>query len=549
MKDDQLPRLRFDDGDVIIKLSTKPYRHLLVHSDVIRIGLPTLAPALKPEWSVPEVIEHPRTGKKINVHSLALKSADQTILLEGKEVAINLEERVSKIFPRSDLVLEGWPDTNSYGNDVHSNAEIAKHAHHALVALLYGYHIPRWSIHAGGLVDEDREKTFNHETAEMAAIILSYAEYYGGLERIAPLLPQHLECWGESFWRHVALHPKFYIMLATKMQNVDLYSDALRHLVVQNRPKSTENIMHYTPSYQTTQHFDRQPAPEVLDMTSAEYAERFQPDLDALDFKLHKLEHDLLALQLHSFSYSYDRRKCVARTHFLNFIRVKSSMRPDRSANAKAWEHYEFLARSLWGQWLTQQLTGEQVYLNTMGKVRANPTGPFNVTCRKIVEAAATEDPSRLLKYKCASRLSSLFSLGFQFQAERRVKRILGELVREAARIIEAAFVERETGSVKGSETTGEGEQTWGFETAGEGDLTGQDNIDWVVYRRGQYDEVGKNFSHLGVKNTDLPWEDKGGESVTMPEVDRTEASEEWLEALGLMDGVLPRMWQELLAE
>lgn len=84
MKDDQLPRLRFDDGDVIIKLSTNPDHHLLVHSDVIRIGLPTLGPALKPEWSVPEVIEHPRTGKKINVQSLALKSVDETILLEGK---------------------------------------------------------------------------------------------------------------------------------------------------------------------------------------------------------------------------------------------------------------------------------------------------------------------------------------------------------------------------------------------------------------------------------------------------------------------------------
>lgn len=84
MKDDQLPRLRCDDGDVIIKLSTDRDRHLLVHSDVIRIGLPILAPALKPEWSVPEAIEHPRTGKKINVYSLALKSVDQTILLEGK---------------------------------------------------------------------------------------------------------------------------------------------------------------------------------------------------------------------------------------------------------------------------------------------------------------------------------------------------------------------------------------------------------------------------------------------------------------------------------
>ncbi|GAB1739791.1 hypothetical protein NU219Hw_g4727t1 [Hortaea werneckii] len=555
MKDDQLPRLRFDDGDVIIKLSANRDHHLLVHSAVISTGLPTLAPALKPEWSVPEVVEHPLTEKKVNVRSLALKSVDQTILLEGKDVAIDFKERVSKTFPRSDLASEGWPETYSYRDDVRSNAKVAKHAHHALVALLYGYGIPRWSPWSNGLVDEDGQTTFNHETAEMAAIILSYAEYYGALERIAPLLFQHLESWGESFWRNVALHPKFYIVLATKMQNVDLYSDALRHLVVQNRPKSTRNIMYFTPGHQISRDLDTRSAPEVLGMTPAEYAERFQSDLDALDSTLYKLEHDLLQLQLHSFYYTYDRTKYSAYTHFLNLVRVNGSMRPDRSANAKAWERYEFLARSLWGQWLTQQLAGEHVFLNTMGKIRASPTGPFNVTCRKIVEAAAMEDPSRLLGYKCASRLSSIFSLGFQFQAEKRVKRILDELVREAARTIETAFAEQEVSTLKGTETTGDdytmgdGEMTWEGETTGEEDPTVQDKkIDWVVYRRGRYDEVGKNFSYLGVKDSDLPWAGKWGEPVTMPKVDRTEASEEWLEAVGLVDGVLPRMWQEMLA-
>lgn len=443
---------------------------------------------------------------------------------------------MSKVFPQSDLALEGWPWTNTYRYLVHKNAKVAEHAHHALFALLYGYNIPRWSLNGDGLVTEDGKSVFNHETADMAVIILSYAEYYGGLERIAPLLFQHLERWAQYFWLDVALHPRFYIMLATKMQNVDLYSDALRHLVAQNRPKATKNIMHYTPSYQTTQDCDKRPAPEVLSMTPPEYAERFQPDLDALDFKLHQLELDLLALQLHKFSYSYDRRKCVARTHFLNFISVNGSMRPGRSANAKAWERYEFLARSLWGQWVTHQLAGGQVYLNAMGKVRADPTGPFNFTCRKIVEAAASDDPSQLLGYKCASRLSSIFSLGFQFQAEKRVKRILDELVREAARTIEAAFSEREMSGVGDNETMGYGELTWGFETAGERYLTGQDNIDWVVYRRGRYDEVGKNFSYLGVKNTDLPWEGKWDEPVTMPEVDRTVASEEWLKVVGLLE-------------
>ncbi|KAI6915345.1 hypothetical protein KC334_g26 [Hortaea werneckii] len=86
---DSLPPLRFEDGDVIIKLSADHNRHLLVHSDVIRAGLPTLGPVLKPVWNVPQTINHPLTGRQIDVYGLALKSVEHTILLEGKELDIH----------------------------------------------------------------------------------------------------------------------------------------------------------------------------------------------------------------------------------------------------------------------------------------------------------------------------------------------------------------------------------------------------------------------------------------------------------------------------
>lgn len=92
---DQLPPLRFEDGDVIIKLSADHNRHLLVHSDVIRAGFPTLGPALKPQWNIPETIKHPLTGRQIDVHSLALKSVEHTILLEGKVCVFRLRIRKS----------------------------------------------------------------------------------------------------------------------------------------------------------------------------------------------------------------------------------------------------------------------------------------------------------------------------------------------------------------------------------------------------------------------------------------------------------------------
>lgn len=92
---DRLPPLQFENCDVIVKLSADHNRHLLVHSDVIRAGFPTLGPASKPQWNIPETIKHPLTGKQIDVYRLALKSVEHTILLEGKVCVFRLRIRES----------------------------------------------------------------------------------------------------------------------------------------------------------------------------------------------------------------------------------------------------------------------------------------------------------------------------------------------------------------------------------------------------------------------------------------------------------------------
>ncbi|KAI6817896.1 hypothetical protein KC340_g17532 [Hortaea werneckii] len=476
---DRLPPLQFENCDVIVKLSADHNRHLLVHSDVIRAGFPTLGPASKPQWNIPETIKHPLTGKQIDVYRLALKSVEHTILLEGKEE----------------------------------------------------------------VVDPAKGRVFNHEIAEMAVITLSYAKYYGGLERIAPILFRQFESYGQSFWEDVALRPKFYIMLATKTQNSELYSESLRHLITQKRPQE-RRVMHYTPAHERTRvnDIDRRSAPEVLGMTPDEYSKRFQPRLDELDPTLRLLEIQLLQLQLHTYEYWYDRFRKRASTSLLDLLSANERTFPHHTADLKAAERYDFLARSLWGQWLVQQLAGQKVYATGMGNGRAEPGGPFNTTCRKIVEAAASEDPSSIIGYKCASRLSSLFRLGSEYQPERRVqfrlgseyqpeqrvKKILDEVVREAASRIEYAFFPSRNRIETGPE--------------------GQKTEDFVTWRQCRYAEVGKNFTYLAVRDSDLPWEWEWDEPSALPEVDRAEASEKWLEAVGLVDDVLPMSWQELFA-
>ncbi|KAI6819590.1 hypothetical protein KC364_g10397 [Hortaea werneckii] len=119
----KLPALRFDDGDVVVKLGVEPYSHLLVHSELIKLAMPTLAPVFKAEWSTPETILHPTKGKEVNVYGLGMKSVDRTLLLEGKDV--DLQDEWSVLFHRSELAADGWPVSES---SYYSSAFVQLHA-------------------------------------------------------------------------------------------------------------------------------------------------------------------------------------------------------------------------------------------------------------------------------------------------------------------------------------------------------------------------------------------------------------------------------------
>lgn len=79
-----LPPLRFNDGDVVIRLSASPSSCLLLHSDILKKRMPQLAPALAERWGQSDSITHPLTGKGEQMYTLALKPVDGTLLLEGK---------------------------------------------------------------------------------------------------------------------------------------------------------------------------------------------------------------------------------------------------------------------------------------------------------------------------------------------------------------------------------------------------------------------------------------------------------------------------------
>lgn len=82
-----LPDLRFESGDLVIKLSANPKDWLLVHGEVIAANCPVIAAILSPAWADHanlDSIKHPTTGENVMVRTLALKQVEGTYFLEGK---------------------------------------------------------------------------------------------------------------------------------------------------------------------------------------------------------------------------------------------------------------------------------------------------------------------------------------------------------------------------------------------------------------------------------------------------------------------------------
>ncbi|KAI7211456.1 hypothetical protein KC333_g7669 [Hortaea werneckii] len=518
----KLPSLRFDDGDVVVKLGVEPDSHLLIHSEMIKLAMPTPAPMCKAKWGTPETIVHPTTGKEVKVFSLGMKSVDNTMLLEGKDV--DFQEEWSVLFNRSELAADGWPvfGSSNYSRfSMELHAEMAEFAHRVIFALLYGYEVQAAAL----TVDEEeflRREDFDGllpgctsplRRTETVMQILSYAEYYGCFDRVLPVFRELVLEEGESLWEYVAESPHFWVQFATKLQSTKLYYDALRHLISQNR--LDERTPEWATCKYTERPFDPDRAPwTTLNMSREEYTAKFQPALNKLDAVLGGLERNLHRLQLQPYHYRFSCERATARTTFLNFLSRQGKRHPQRTDNAHLWERSEFLARSLWGQWLVQQLHGELVYTGApSGRDRSKQAGPFNVICRKIVEASGSQSPSQLVGYKPAERISSIFQLGKGGQkrkAEKKVKVILEEIVPEAARLVEKAFEVKESSVSDG-----------GVEHR-------------YVTRRCEYDEHEGYFTYLRLDETDVPWKGKEGAVQSLPEVNMAEACDGWVKAVGI---------------
>ena len=84
---ERIPRLRFEHGDLVVKLDHEPRNWLIIHSKVFAAVSPVFKASTSEAWKATaqlDTIKHPVTGKDVEVWTLALKRVEDTYILDGK---------------------------------------------------------------------------------------------------------------------------------------------------------------------------------------------------------------------------------------------------------------------------------------------------------------------------------------------------------------------------------------------------------------------------------------------------------------------------------
>ncbi|KAM0690047.1 hypothetical protein Q7P36_008814 [Cladosporium allicinum] len=230
-----LPDLRFETGDLIIKLSNDREDWLLVHSEVVAANSPMLAASLSSAWAECarlDKIKHPATGEERLVRSLALKQLEGTFFLEGKNVDIGSEEDAVR-FQHSDRTTSGWPDLerSQQSQPVGNAMEDTIRAPRILFALFYGAQLNTSQI-VGASEVSPAGIYHIEEVVDLVSTVCAYAEYFECRDHIKTSIVRAMQS-APGYWIAVADDPKRHIVLAIRLQLHEVYWDALRHMVAQ----------------------------------------------------------------------------------------------------------------------------------------------------------------------------------------------------------------------------------------------------------------------------------------------------------------------------
>lgn len=249
------------------------------------------------------------------------------------------------VFQDSSYAQDGWPSQRPAENPL----DITKKALRVLFSLLHGAQLDFDQL----IGRATSHKVITPEEYTMglcvAVCACAYAEFGDCFDMIRSGAARAIKS-TPNFWTYIYESPGYYMALACKLQDRELYYDALRHRAAQ---------AHELKDWEAFAIDAGIPAEELQ-----EYYGRGH---ECMKERVEQMKHDIHALQLnttgvkcHGWSSGF--------TTFLNALQFKD---PDRSDNTKANERFGFLARAIFGQWYTQQLYGVYVYEDVRGNPRA----------------------------------------------------------------------------------------------------------------------------------------------------------------------------------
>ena len=346
--------LRFEDGDVLVKLSSDPNDWLLLHKDTITEAIPQLAGMFRfAGGPTPMNVSDPASGVQCSFYTLSIKHVDNTLILSDEKDVGSTDWTKYDAFRQSEL-SEGWPNFDDEkrwlwkSRPTHHHSRVAIVAHQALFCIIYGL---SFSLNAFREGDDSYRKIFYTQSdfnygrirgaVTMLSVVGAYAEYYGCLSRVAPVLLDMLIA-HPCIWQAVNEHPYEFLRLANKLRCAELYLDALRHLLSRAQRDNFKTVS------------------AIYDQSVEESKAWIKPMMDENAAGERNLERALNMLHLSKGFTIKSRVITFVPTTYLNMIDFKRNYSTKKhSEEALSIERSRLLAGNIFSQWWQQQLAGK----------------------------------------------------------------------------------------------------------------------------------------------------------------------------------------------
>lgn len=182
-----------------------------------------------------------------------------------------------------------------------------------------------------------------HECDHMAVLVTvcATAEFWGCLELIRPRVISVLKS-SPAFWECVGDSPKDYLILATKLEDADIYRDALRHMVAKAHRRDRWNAV-----------------ADVTGWNETELRDFYVPQLEELGPKTRELREELQKLQL-----GYVRAKYWGggwHDAYMRLIDLLPVVGGDTREKREMPNRVRWLGGAMLSEYLTSQISGERM--------------------------------------------------------------------------------------------------------------------------------------------------------------------------------------------